>query len=140
MKHTAKLHHLPHGIRFPQELEGKIVFDAGQRCLIWRGFMTQDELQVLLSLAADHDYRLAVANLFEGCNRLETPFTRRLNLVLAILVAVCLIGAIIILLGVGVRRSSAEHGSRSGRIVTKSIAATRTGLITHTPHRQHGGK
>ncbi len=121
MKHTAKLHHLPNGLRFPQELEGKIVFDAGQRCLIWRGFMTQDELQLLLSLATDHDYRLAVANLFEGCNRLETPFTRRLNLTLAILVALCLIGGVIVLVGVALQKSSLKHESQRQRNIPQTI-------------------
>jgi hypothetical protein len=102
--------------------------------------MTQDELQTLLSLAADHDYRLAVASLFAGCNRLETPFTRRPDLVVAILVAACCIGAIIIFVGVGVRRSPAEQGSQPGRTGAKVIAATRTDLISYTANRQQGGK
>jgi hypothetical protein len=140
VQRTAKLHHLPHGLQFPQELEGKIVFDVGQRCLIWRGFMTPDERQTLLDLATDRDYCLAVASLYECCNRLETPFTRRLNLVLAILVAVCLIGAIIIFVGVGVRRSPAEHGSQRRRIVAKVIDATCTDIISNTADRQLGGK
>lgn len=111
MEHTAKLPLLPIGVQFPPELEGKIAFDAAKRRLIWRGFMTEHELQQLLQLHEDLNYRKAVADLFERCNRLETPFTRRLNLAVTLLVAMCLLAAAIIF--VELQRSTATHAPSS---------------------------
>lgn len=109
MEHTAKLIQLPHGVQFPPELDGKIAFDPARRCLVWRGFMTEDELQQLMGLHSDSDYRRAVAALCDGCNRIETPLTRRLNWALAFLVAVCVIAAVIVLVGVAFHRRTMNH-------------------------------
>lgn len=115
MKHTAKLHSLPPGVQFPSDLEGKIVFDAASRCLVWYGFMTEAELQQLLQLHTDSYYRCAIASLFEACNRLDTPLTRRLNLTLALLAAVCVIGAVIVLVGAALQKSPTQHDSQHHR-------------------------
>lgn len=115
MEHTAKLNWLPPGVQFPPGLEGKIVFDAARRCLVWRGFMTEAELRQLLQLHADPYYQRAVASLFEACNRLDIPFTRRLNLVLVLLVAACVIFAVIVLIGVVSANAPVKHESHRVR-------------------------
>ena len=99
MEHTAKLIRLPLRVRFPPDLEGKITFDAANQRLVWCGFMTEEELCQLRQVHPDSDYQRALANLFEDCNRIETPFTRRLNLALTILAAMCLIWAAVVLIG-----------------------------------------
>ncbi len=61
---SEPLNELPREIQFPEELAERIRYDAQRKLLIFRGAMTEEERDRLLSLSEDTAYREAIKKLF----------------------------------------------------------------------------
>ncbi len=85
MEHSVALDHLPDGLTFPTEMDGRIRFDAEKRMLYFQGFMSKAEFDRLSRLHDDWGYRRTLEELFRRCsmeseqqpvNRLASIFSR----------------------------------------------------------------
>ena len=73
MNHVVKLERLPEGLRFPDDLQPKVEFDAAKKRLIWHGFMSKRDFDRLLALSEDWSYRRQVEELFRLSVEAPTP-------------------------------------------------------------------
>lgn len=61
---SAKLEELPSGLVLPDNLKNKIRYDANKKLLIFKGIMSKEIKDRLLTLSADDSYKEAVETLF----------------------------------------------------------------------------
>lgn len=64
-EHSVFLKNLPEGLRFPDDLASRIRYDAGERRLFFRGFMSKAQFDLLHGLSNDGSFQLAIERLFE---------------------------------------------------------------------------
>ena len=76
MDHAVPLDRLPADLRFPAAFEGRFGYDEERRRLVFRGFMSKDDYDLLARLSADWPYRRALEELFRR-SVLEDPAPRR---------------------------------------------------------------
>ena len=67
MVRTVRLEHLPHGVKFPDELSARISFDAERHQLRFDGFMSKTDFDKLVRLTNDVCYQRALQELFQIC-------------------------------------------------------------------------
>jgi len=67
MDRFVKLDILPDGLQFPSEQRARISYDAAQRRLVFRGFMSKADFDRLIVLSSDWGYRRALEELFRLC-------------------------------------------------------------------------
>lgn len=65
-EHWIRLQRLPNGLVFPADLQERIHYDAENKRLVFRGFMTKSEYDRLTGLNDDFQYQRAVYQLFVG--------------------------------------------------------------------------
>lgn len=65
MIHSVRLERLPSNFQFPQELTGKISFDAGSQQLKFDGFMSKTDFDKLVRLHNDLSYQRSLEQLFQ---------------------------------------------------------------------------
>jgi peptidoglycan hydrolase-like protein with peptidoglycan-binding domain len=66
----AELKQLPQGLQFPASLADKVSYNADDQLLIFKGVMSNEERELLLSLSSEPNYQEAVERLFENSQRL----------------------------------------------------------------------
>jgi hypothetical protein len=91
MEHSVKLEALAAGLEFPESLRGRIAYDAANKRLVFRGFMSKGEFDILTSLHNDLQYRRAVDVLFRVSTDVDGRPFRWFRGVLAVLVVLCLL-------------------------------------------------
>ena len=64
MEHSVQLEQLPADLKFPDELQSKIRYDAEKRVLVFNGPMGRQDFDRLWPLHSDSAYRRAVEDLF----------------------------------------------------------------------------
>jgi len=87
MEHAVKLSKLPEGVGFPERLRERIVFDAAQGRLVYKGFMTKCTYDELCVLSDDPDYHRALEQLFVLTSEEVAPHSARRRMPAAILLA-----------------------------------------------------
>lgn len=67
MLRTVPLHSLPSGMELPADMQGKLVYDAENEVLGYRGFMSKQDFDRLARLSKDLDWQRTVEQLFQLC-------------------------------------------------------------------------
>lgn len=96
MEHSVRVPSIPSNIEFPDNLQGRIRFDAAHHHLEFRGFMSKSEYDQLLRLSQDVNYQNAIVKPFQFSTVPDAPQLRRCGHVLAILTIACLLLAAIV--------------------------------------------
>ena len=73
MTRSAHLDELPAGIRFPREVDGRINYNAAERCLEFEGSMSKSDFDRLLPLDNSIAYQRALEQLFQECSYSSAP-------------------------------------------------------------------
>ena len=77
MEFFVPLARLPDKVSFPERLREKVAYDAEQRRLVYRGFMTKCTYDELSVLSDDPDYHRALEQLFVLTSAAAMPQPRR---------------------------------------------------------------
>jgi hypothetical protein len=88
--HFITMDRLPDGLEFPPALKDRIWFDAAQRRLVFRGFMSKAEFDRLNRLSDDWGYRRPLEDLFRLCTPEEEGHPRGLRRMFASLASLWL--------------------------------------------------
>lgn len=79
MEYSTRLDRLPADLTFPDDLAGRIRFDASTARLSFRGFMSKADFDRLYALGDDWPYRRALEDLFRLCVSEDAPPPRGLR-------------------------------------------------------------
>jgi hypothetical protein len=67
MERFVHMEKLPADLAFPAEYRDRIHFDAATRRLVYRGFMSKSDFDLLCRLSDDWSYRRPLEELFRQC-------------------------------------------------------------------------
>ena len=88
MEFFVPLARLPDKLAFPERLREKVAYDAEERRLVYRGFMTKCTYDELSVLSEDPDYHRALEQLFVLTSAAVTPqLSRKMPVAFAAAVA-----------------------------------------------------
>lgn len=96
MEYAVKVGSIPAGLRFPDQLQKRIRFEADNQQLVFQGFMYKSDYDQLIRLSQDVSYQNAVAKLFQLSTDSDPPQMRKFGRILGGLTLVCLLLATIV--------------------------------------------